>query len=112
VTRDLREFEESGGPNVDAIEGYLLAVRREDFLAAPFDPWFRWYRHADLDLSFRLRDRGLNARVVPVPAVRHAHRGWAAVGEPERSSRSKRNFYRFLDHWKDRTDLLVTRSQT
>lgn len=111
VTRDLRSFEESPGPDVDAIEGYLLAVRREQFLQDPFDPWFKWYRHADLDLSFRIRSQGLAARVVPVPAVRHAHRGWEAVPEPERSARSKRNFYRFLDHWRDRTDLLVTRSQ-
>ncbi|MCA1832989.1 MAG: glycosyltransferase [Actinomycetota bacterium] len=109
TTTDLREFAEAPGPDVDAIEGYLMAARREDFEATGFDPWFRWYRHADLDLSFRIRDRGLRAVVVPVPATRHEHRGWLGVPEADRPPRSKRNFYRFLDHWKDRTDLLVGR---
>lgn len=109
VTSDLREFEETEGPAVDAIEGYLLAMRRGVFLETMFDPWFRWYRHADLDLSFRIRALGLDARVVPVPAARHEHRGWNAVPEPERNAMSKRNFNRFLDHWRDRTDLLVGR---
>lgn len=107
VSDDLREFRESPGPAVDAIEGYLLAMRREVFERSRFDPWFRWYRHADLDLSFRVRDGGLHARVVPVPAERREHRGWSEVPEPERSARSKRNFYRFLDRWKDRSDLLT-----
>src|SRR5438105_13561236 len=29
VTDDLREFREAAGPDVDAIEGYLMAFRRE-----------------------------------------------------------------------------------
>ena len=29
VTDDLREFRDSPGPDVDAIEGYLMAMRRE-----------------------------------------------------------------------------------
>jgi len=106
TTADLRNFEGSEGPQVHALEGYLMAFRSETFARARFDPWFAWYRHADLDLSFRIRALGLRALVVPVEAVRHEHRGWSAVPEPERSKRSKRNFYRFLDHWKDRTDLI------
>jgi cysteinyl-tRNA synthetase len=107
VSEDLRAFTESAGPDVDAIEGYLLAVRREVFAQTGFDAWFKWYRHADLDLSFRIRALGLRALVVDVPAERHEHHGWLALGEPERSARSKKNFYRFLDHWKTRSDLLV-----
>jgi cysteinyl-tRNA synthetase len=107
VTDDLREFRESEGPVVHAIEGYLMAVRREVFAETGFDPWFAWYRHADLDLSFRIRAAGRRAVVAPVPAERHTHRGWAAVAEPERSRLSKRNFYRFLDRWKDRADLVA-----
>src|SRR5262249_33912589 len=33
VTEDLHDFEESPGPDVDAIEGYLLAVRRTQVAA-------------------------------------------------------------------------------
>jgi len=106
VTDDGHEFRESTGPAVHAIEGYLMAFRREIFAQTPFDEWFSWYRHADLDESFRIRALGVEARVVEVPAERHEHRGWAAVPEAERAARSKRNFYRFLDHWRDRADLL------
>ncbi len=111
ATGDLRQFTESAGPEVDAIEGYLLGLRREVFARVGFDPWFRWYRHADIDLSFGVRALGLAAVVVPVPALRHEHRGWSAVPEPDRPARSKRNFYRFLDHWRDREDLLVSRRE-
>ena len=106
ATDDGREFRESPGPAVHAVEGYLMAFRRETFARAPFDEWFSWYRHADLDESFRIRSLGLSARVVPAAAERHEHRGWAAVPAEERAARSKRNFYRFLDHWRDRPDLL------
>jgi Glycosyl transferase family 2 len=106
TTADGREFTESPGPAVHAIEGYLMAFRRETFARAAFDPWFAWYRHADLDLSFRIRALGLRALVVPVAAERREHRGWAAAPEAERAARSKRNFYRFLDHWRDRPELL------
>jgi cysteinyl-tRNA synthetase len=107
VTEDLREFHEAPGPEVHAIEGYLIALRREVFAASGFDPWFTWYRHADLDLSFRVRAMGLRAVVVGVPAVRHTHRGWSTLPEAERATRSKRNFNRFLDHWRDRPDLIA-----
>src|SRR5256712_11936555 len=55
----LKEFEEDAGPDVDAIEGYCMAFRRSDAEAVEgFDPKFRFYRIADIEFSFRLRDRG------------------------------------------------------
>jgi hypothetical protein len=42
-----------------------------------------------------------------LPAVRHEHRGWTAYSEEERDRLSRRNFYRFLDRWRDRPDLLL-----
>lgn len=109
VSDDMREFAESAGPEVDAIEGYLLALRRETIAAGcAFDPKFRWYRHADVDLSFRVRSTGARAVVAPCPVAKHTHRGWTSLDEGERAKRSKRNFYRFLDHWKDRHDLLLS----
>ena len=105
----LKEFEESSGPEVDAIEGYCMAFRRADALAAGgFDPRFRFYRMADVELSFRLRDRGGKAIVVPgLPLERHEHRLWESTEPAERERLSKRNTYRFLDRWRDREDLLV-----
>jgi GT2 family glycosyltransferase len=105
----LKEFEESSGPEVDAIEGYCMAFRRADALAVGgFDPRFRFYRMADVELSFRLRDRGGKAMVVPnLPLERHEHRLWESTEPSERERLSKRNTYRFLDRWRDREDLLV-----
>ncbi len=108
----LKEFEESAGPDVDAIEGYCIAFRRADALAAGgFDPKFRFYRIADIDFSFRLRDHGGRAVVVAdLPVVKHEHRLWEATEPAERDRLSRRNLYRFLDRWRDRTDLMVGRS--
>lgn len=109
ITRDLRTFEPSDGPDVDAIEAYLMAFRRSLLLdGLAFEPGFRWYRSADLELSFQVKSRGLRATVVDAPVVRHEHRAWAAASEAERERLSKRNFYRFLDRWRGRTDLLVS----
>lgn len=106
---DGREFIEAPPGEVDAIEGYCLAVRREALQqVAGFDRRFRFYRNADLDLSFAVRANGWTAvRTEPVPVERHEHRGWLAYPEAERDRLSKRNFYRFLKHWGDRRDLLL-----
>lgn len=105
----MKEFDESPGPEVDAIEGYCMAFRRADAVAAGLlDPKFRFYRIADIDLSFRLRERGGAARVVAgLPIVKHDHRMWESTAPAERDRLSKRNFYRFFDRWRLRDDLLT-----
>jgi cysteinyl-tRNA synthetase len=108
VTDDLREFREHQGPDVDAVEGYLMAIRREllsDGVA--FDERYRFYRAADIDLCFQAKSRGMRVVRVPVPVRRHEHRRWAATSGADRERLSKRNFYRFLDKFRGRTDLLV-----
>jgi GT2 family glycosyltransferase len=109
TSADGREFGEAPPGPVDAIEAYCLAIRREALRAVGgFDPHFRFYRHADLDLSFALRDAGWQAiRTEELPFERHAHRGWEAHPADERHRLSKRNFYRFLQRWRDRRDLLT-----
>lgn len=108
ATDDLREFHESDGPDVDAIEGYLMAFRREVLTPAGlFDEKFKFYRTADIEFSFRVKNEGLRAVVVPVPLRRYEHRMWASTTPEERERLSKRNFYRFLDRWRGRTDLTV-----
>jgi glycosyltransferase involved in cell wall biosynthesis len=113
-TQDLRSFEESHGVGegreVDAIEGYLMAFRRDVLRdVGLFDEHFKWYRTADIELSFRLRDAGYRARVVDVPVTKHEHRMWASTPPDERDRLSKRNFYRFLERFRDRFDLLTSR---
>ena len=113
VTDDLRSFEASEGPEVDAIEGYLMAFRREVLLAAGlFDEKFRWYRSADVEWSFRVKDAGLRTVVVKAPVIRHEHRMWSSTPPDEREKWSKRNYYRFLDRFRGRFDLTVAGRDT
>jgi len=109
ISADGREYVEAPPGEVDAIEGYCMAIRREALQAiGGFDAHFRFYRHADLDLSFAIRDAGWRAvRTGPLPLRRHAHRAWEALPPDERDRLSKRNFYRFLKRWRDRRDLLL-----
>lgn len=106
---DGRDFEDAPPGEVDAVEGYCLAVRREALRAVGgFDRRFRFYRNADLDFSFAVRDAGWRAvRTGPLPFERHEHRGYGSLPEAERDRLSRRNFYRFLDHWRARPDLLL-----
>ncbi len=108
-SRDGREFEDAPPGEVDAVEGYCLAVRREVLRdVGPFDRRFRWYRNADLDFSFQARDASWHAvRTPPLAIERHEHRGYVLHDEAERARLSKRNFYRFLRRWGDRRDLLL-----
>jgi cysteinyl-tRNA synthetase len=108
VSEDMREFTASPGPEVDAVEGYLLATRRELLAKGLIHEKFRWYRHADIDLSFQLRAHGTKAIVVEVPAAKHTHRGWAAYDEEERTKRSKRNWNIFFDRWKQQHGMLLS----
>jgi hypothetical protein len=108
VTDDLRDFHESPGPDVDAIEGYLMAVRRDPVRdGLRFDEKFRFYRSADIELSFRIKETGLRAVVTPVPVERHEHRMWSATPPDRRDALSKRNYYRFLERFRGRFDLTV-----
>ena len=109
-TEDLREFHDSPGPEVDAIEGYLMAFRRDVVREVGlFDERFKWYRTADIELSFRIKDAGFRAVVVEAPVERHEHRLYHSTPRDERERLSKRNYYRFLERFRDRYDLLVSR---
>jgi hypothetical protein len=113
VSQDLRTFEEAPPGEVDAIEGYCLGFRRADYLSrGPLDERFRFYRNLDIWWSLVLRDEGegevpRRAVAVELPATRHVHRGWTSVSEDERNRQSKRNFYRIIDKFGSRRDLLL-----
>jgi len=115
VSDDLRRFREAPAGDVDAIEGYAIAFRREDAIArGPLDERFRFYRNLDIWWSLVLRDEGeerpaRRAVAVELPATRHEHRGWTSLPEAERDRLSKRNFYRIIDRFGWRRDLLTGR---
>jgi cysteinyl-tRNA synthetase len=115
VSNDLRTFTDAPVGDADAIEGYLMAFRRSDAAArGPLDERFRFYRNLDIWWSLVLRDQGegrppRRAVAVDVPATKHEHRGWASLPEEERARQSKRNFYRIIDRFGSRRDLLVGR---
>jgi cysteinyl-tRNA synthetase len=107
---DMRHFENSEEREVDAIAGYLFAFRRRDLARVGWmDPKYRYYRNLDLHFGFQFRDLGMRLiRRADIPARMHEHRGWEELSEAERDKRSKRNFYRFLNAWHHREDLLIT----
>ncbi|MCH8813803.1 MAG: cysteine--tRNA ligase [Chloroflexi bacterium] len=112
VTNDLRSFDEADASgDVDAVEGYLMAFRREMLREVGLlDEKYRFYRHLDLDFSFAIRNRGYRSVIdVDLPVQRHDHVDWVSTPEEERERLSKRNFYRFLHKWGERKDLIASR---
>jgi GT2 family glycosyltransferase len=106
----LKHFHEHAGPEVEAVEGYCLAFHRAQAIdAGGFDEKFNFYRMADIEFSFRLRDRTGGSAVVVggLPLQKHAHRLWETADPAERERLSKKNFYRFLDRFGKREDLLL-----
>jgi hypothetical protein len=110
---DLRHFVDAVGPDVDAIGAYWLAFRRAELRTlGPLDEKFVFYRNLDIWWSLVLRagadpDRPpRRALRLDLPLVRHEHRGWTSLPPAERDRLSKRNFYRVLDRFRDRMDLL------
>ncbi len=115
VSADLRKFEDAPPGDVDAVEGYLQAFRRADAAErGPVDERFRFYRNLDIWWSLVLRDQGEGAApsravsLAGLPVIRHDHRAYASLPEDERDRQSKRNFYRIIDRFGWRRDLLTT----
>jgi cysteinyl-tRNA synthetase len=111
VTDDLREFYEAAGPDVDAIEGYLMAFRRELLPEVGWiDERFRFYRLMDIHYSFFFKTSGY--RVLTTAQVvecieRHPHREWFSLSEEERATKSKKNYDVFRERWHHGESLLV-----
>jgi cysteinyl-tRNA synthetase len=119
VSDDLRHFDEVVAPgstpiDAAAIQGYLMAFRRADAAArGPLDEAFRFYRNLDIWWSLVLRDEGEDrpprrALVVPwLPFERGEPHAWRTTSPADRDRLSKRNFYRLLDRFRTRLDLVV-----
>ncbi len=114
VSTDLRKFEDAAAGDADAIEGYLSAFRRADYAQrGPLDERFRFYRNLDIWWSLVLRDEGEDRpprralSLADLPVTRHEHRGYTSLPDDERDRQSKRNFYRIIDRFGWRRDLLT-----
>ena len=113
VSDDLRRFREAPAGDVHAIEAYWMGFRRADYMArGPLDEAFRFYRNLDIWWSLVLRDggeEGSNRRAVALelPLRRHEHRGYRELPDAERDRLSKRNFYRIIDRFGSRRDLVA-----
>jgi GT2 family glycosyltransferase len=113
ATADLCDYEERTAGDVAAIQGYCLAARRADLLAAGgVQERFVWYRNADIDTSLRLRTLTTpTRRALAVGAehcVRHVHRAWEATPEAQRGELSRHNMGIVHEVFFGRKDLTVS----
>lgn len=111
TTDDLRHFDESSAIQVDAIVGSCLAFRRALLKQIGlFDEQYRSPYYMDIDFNFTVRDAGFEVVVTPDLPLRHyAHESDTSLSDAERAEQqrlNKRNFYRFLEKWGNRDDLL------
>jgi hypothetical protein len=101
-----REFEDARPGEVEALLGYLITVRRSAALQVPLPAKARFYRNADLEWSFLLRDAGVGRLVaVDVPARQDRHRGYHDSDPTVRDRESKKTYDRFLQRFRGREDL-------
>jgi hypothetical protein len=96
---DLQGFHDAGPGRVEALLGYLLAVRSGAAAAAGGLPAkARFYRNADLEFALRLGRLG--TLVVPdesLPVRQARHRGYHDSDPAYRERESRRNYRRVLD---------------
>ena len=103
-----REFADAGTGEVEALLGYLFAVRRSAALQVPLPRKARFYRNADMEWSFLLRDAGVGRLVVPagdLPVRQDRHRGYHDTDPAHRDRESKKTYDRFLQRFRGREDL-------
>ena len=103
-------FADAGPGEVEALLGYLFAVRRSAVLAVPLPPKARFYRNADMEWSYLLREAGAGRLVaVDLPVRQDRHRGYHNSEAVYRDSQSKKTYDRFLARFRGREDLRLPR---
>ncbi|MCU1691194.1 MAG: hypothetical protein JWM64_285 [Frankiales bacterium] len=103
-------FSDAPAGDVEALLGYLLAVRRSVALQVPLPAKARFYRNADMEWSFLVREAGAGRLVaVDVPARQDRHRGYHDTDPAYRDKESKKTYDRFLQRFRGREDLRLNR---
>ena len=106
VADGWREFEDAPAGEVEALLGYLIAVRRSAAAQVPLPPKARFYRNADMEWSFLLREAGVGRLVaVDVPVRQDRHRGYHDSDPAYREKESRKTYDRFLQRFRGREDL-------
>jgi hypothetical protein len=110
---DLGHLVDTAGPDVDAIDADWLAFRRADFASlGPLDGKYISPHGLDTWWSLVLRagadpdEAPRRALRLALPLVRHVRAGAASSPAGERDRLARRNFYRLLERFRDRADLL------
>lgn len=106
---DLRHFDENESGEVDAMQAYCYAFRREDIKRVGlFDEKFRFYRNLDIDLSMQFRSQGLRVLALPdLNVERFEHKLFVSIPEGEVVKQSQKNFNRVLRKWGDQAPSLL-----
>ncbi|MFN2523912.1 MAG: hypothetical protein ABR614_11455 [Mycobacteriales bacterium] len=100
------EFTDAGPGEVEALLGYLFAVRRSAALQVPLPPKARFYRNADMEWSYLLRDAGAGRLVaLDLPVRQDRHRGYHDSDPAYRDKESRKTYDRFLQRFRGRDDL-------
>jgi len=100
------EFVPAGPGEVEALLGYLFAVRRQAALTVPLPAKARFYRNADMEWSFLLRDSGAGRLVaMELPVRQDRHRGYHDTDPDVRDRESRKTYDRFLQRFRGREDL-------
>lgn len=98
-------FADSQAGEVEALLSYLIAVRRRVAVEVPLPPKARFYRNADMEWSFLLREAGHRLVAVDLPVRQDRHRGYHDSDPAMRERESKRTYDRFLQRFRGREDL-------
>jgi GT2 family glycosyltransferase len=106
VADDWTEFVDAGPGEVEALLGYLFAVRRSAALQVPFPPKARFYRNADMEWSYLLREAGVGRLMaLDLPVRQGRHRGYHDTEPSFRDKESRKTYDRFLQRFRGREDL-------
>jgi GT2 family glycosyltransferase len=108
-TDDLRHFQASDEAEVEAVDKSCMAFRRKLLRRVGlFDERYRFAPYMDIDFTFSIRDDGTQAVVIPdLPLICHDDTQPANSSDTQRTRSTKRNFYRFLEKWGNRDDMLL-----
>ncbi len=114
VSSDFRTFTDAPSGDADVINGYVQAFRRADVATyGLLDERFRTEAYLDVWWSLVLRDTGEGSEprravaVADLPLTIHDRTGPSSLDSGERDRQRKRNFYRVLERFGDRRDLLT-----
>lgn len=106
-----RSFLDAGPGDVDAVLGYLMALRTDAVREVGPEVKARFYRNADMEWCLLLREAG-GRIVVPsgeLPLRQDRHHGYHDSEPAYRDKQSKKTYDRILQRFRGRSELLAPR---